>query len=649
MNYPKALIIDDNPSDRKLALRQIKKLFPEFKYWEIIDETDFSEALKKQKFNLVVTDYRLRWTTGLDILHRIKQQFPDCPVIMFTGTGSEEIAVEAMKAGLDDYVIKSPQHYIRLAAAIRSAWQRWQQRQALDQIQQTYDRFFKRMPLGLYRLNRAGEILEANPTLVKILGYERGEELFNQNLGNYHLEPEVYRQWQQQLGEVEVKEDFEGQIRNGQQEIIWVSHKAIAVKDKKGKIIGYEGAIADITASKQAEIERIQLLNEAREAKDEAERLNRVKDEFLATLSHELRTPLNAIIGWMQLIRSGTLNEDQFNTGLEVIERNANVQTQLIEDLLDVSRIICGTLKLQLQPINLITVILSSIDTISPTAKAKNIDINLQLNSQTIEINGDKERLQQVFWNLLINAVKFTPTDGSITIEGGEENHQMAWIRITDTGKGIPRDVLPHIFDRFRQAEHKSSTRTKGGLGLGLAIVRHIVEMHEGKVIAQSEGTDQGSTFTVELPVIQSVRNQETQLTSSSQFNSLPSLSNFTLLVVEDEADAREMITLILEQCGAKIMAASSVKEGLSQYQQQSIDAIISDISMPLEDGYQLIRQIRSNEDESFRVPAIALTAYAREEDKQEALLAGFDLHLSKPIEPVRLVQSLSQLLQQRQ
>ncbi|WP_107669783.1 response regulator [Cyanothece sp. BG0011] len=648
MNYPKALIIDDNPSDRKLALRQIKKLFPEFKYWEIIDETDFSEALQKQKFNLVVTDYRLRWTTGLDILHRIKQQFPDCPVIMFTGTGSEEIAVEAMKAGLDDYVLKSPQHYIRLAAAIRSAWQRWQQRQALDQIQQTYDRFFQRMPIGLYRLNRAGEILEANPTLVKMLGYERGEELFNQNLGNYHLEPEVYRQWQQQLGEVEVKEDFEGQIRNGQQEIIWVSHKAIAVKDKKGKIIGYEGAIADITASKQAEIERIQLLNEAREAKDEAERLNRVKDEFLATLSHELRTPLNAIIGWMQLIRSGTLNEDQFNTGLEVIERNANVQTQLIEDLLDVSRIICGTLKLQLQPINLITVILSSIDTISPTAKAKNIDINLQLNSQTIEINGDKERLQQVFWNLLINAVKFTPTDGSITIEGGEENHQMAWIRITDTGKGIPRDVLPHIFDRFRQAEHKSSTRTKGGLGLGLAIVRHIVEMHEGKVIAQSEGTDQGSTFTVELPVIQSVRNQETQLTSSSQFNSLPSLSNFTLLVVEDEADAREMITLILEQCGAKIMAASSVKEGLSQYQQQSIDAIISDISMPLEDGYQLIRQIRRNEDESFRVPAIALTAYAREEDKQEALLAGFDLHLSKPIEPVRLVQSLSQLLQSR-
>ncbi len=648
MNYPKALIIDDNASDRKLALRQIKKLFPEFEYWEIIDETDFSEALKKQKFNLVVTDYRLRWTTGLDILHRIKQQIPDCPVIMFTGTGSEEIAVEAMKAGLDDYVIKSPQHYIRLAAAIRSAWQRWQQRQALDQIQQTYDRFFERIPLGLYRLNRAGEILEANPTLIKILGYERGEELFKQNLGNYHLEPEVYHQWQQQLGQVEVNEDFQGQIRNCQQELIWVSHKAIAVKDKKGKIIGYEGAISDITASKQAELERIRLLNEAREAKDEAERLNRVKDEFLATLSHELRTPLNAIIGWMQLLRSGTLNEDQFNTGLEVIERNANVQTQLIEDLLDVSRIICGTLKLDLQPINLISVILSSIDTISPTAKAKNIDINLRVNAQTIEVNGDKERLQQVFWNLLINAIKFTPIDGSVTIEGGEENNQLAFIRITDTGKGIPRDVLPHIFDRFRQAEQKSSTRTKGGLGLGLAIVRHIVEMHGGRVMAQSEGIDQGSTFTVELPVIQSVRNQETKSTSTSKLNSLPSLLHLTLLVVEDEADARDMITLILEQCGAKIITANSVREGLSQYEEHHIDAIISDISMPLEDGYELIRQIRNNEDEQSRVPAIALTAYAREEDQQEALQAGFDLHLSKPIDPVRLVKSLSQLIEQR-
>lgn len=646
MNYPKALIIDDNPSDRALALREIKKLFPGLKYWEIIDETNFSQALKARKFNLVVTDYRLRWTTGLDILQRIKQQIPDCPVIMFTGTGSEEIAVEAMKAGLDDYVIKSPKHYIRLAAAVRSAWQRSQQTQALEQIQQTYDRFFERVPLGLYRLNSTGEILEANPTLVKILGYEQEEDLFSHKLGQYHTEPETYHQWQQQLEQVSAKEDFEGQIRNHQGKLIWVSYKAIAIKNEQGDIIGYEGAIADITANKQAQLERIKILNKVQEAKDEAERLNRVKDEFLATLSHELRTPLNAIIGWMQLIRGGNLSDVQFETGLEIIERNANVQTQLIEDLLDVSRIIGGTLKLELKPVNLISILLSSIDTISPTAKAKNININLQLNNQIIEVNGDRERLQQVFWNLLINAIKFTPIDGSITIEGGEQDNQMAFIRIVDTGKGITDDVLPYIFDRFRQAEYKSSTRTQGGLGLGLAIVRHIVEIHGGRVKADSAGIDQGSIFTVELPVIRSVYNKETKSTLSPNLNSLPSLDNLTLLVVEDEVDALEMITLILEQCKAKVISANSVREALSRYQQHEVDAIISDISMPLQDGYELIQQIRSQENEQFRVPAIALTAYAREEDQQTALLAGFDLHLPKPIEPLRLVQSLSQLIQ---
>ena len=644
MTYPKALIIDDNQSDRTLALREIKNLFPQFKYWEIIDEADFQKALQKQEFNLVITDYRLRWTTGLDILHRIKEGGFDCPVIMFTGTGSEEIAVEAMKAGLDDYVIKSPQHYIRLAAAVRSAWQRWEQKRALDKIQQTYDRFFERVPLGLYRLNPAGEIIEANSTLVKTLGYAQTADLLGKSLLDYHLEPQAYQQWQQQLEQPEATEVFEGQIRTFNKHLIWVRHTAIAVKDSSGNLVCYEGAIADITAKKLAEIERNELLKRERKAREEAERLNRIKDEFLATLSHELRTPLNAIIGWLQLLRGGKMSESQFNKALDVIDRNAKAQNQLIDDLLDVSRIIRGTMKLKLVPINLSEVVMAALDTVRPAAEAKNIQIVTQLDSENIEINGDAQRLQQVFWNLLINAVKFTSNRGKVTIDSHIKDNTVL-IRVIDTGQGIPSDVLPYVFDRFRQAETKSSTRTKGGLGLGLAIVRHLVEMHGGKVMAESEGLGKGSTFIVEFPLLVKSQVDINQSSPSSDPNSLPSLKGLTILVVEDEADAREMVTLILEQCNAQIITADSVQQALSKYEKYQPDILISDISMPSEDGYDLIRKIRHNQIGKSNIPAIALTAYAREEDKQQALAAGFDRHLPKPIEPFRLIESLLELI----
>ena len=648
MTYPKALIIDDNQSDRALALREIKKLFPKFKYWEIIDEADFSKALQQQQFNLVITDYRLRWTTGLDILHRLKQQIPDCPVIMFTGTGSEEIAVEAMKAGLDDYVIKSPKHYIRLAAAVRSAWQRAQQKKALEAIQQTYDRFFERVPLGLYRLDPSGTILEANSTLIKTLGANQVEDLLTQNLADFHLAPTAYLQWQQQLIQEEAVENWEGQIRTLDNRTIWVSHKAIAVKDQSGQVVCYEGAVADITANKQAELERIELLKRERQAKEEAERLNRIKDEFLATLSHELRTPLNSIIGWLQLIRGGNLDKPQFNKAIDVIDRNAKAQNQLIDDLLDVSRIIRGTMELELQPGNPIELLRASIDTVRPTAAAKQIQIQTKLPTQDIEVNLDAGRLQQVFWNLLINAVKFTPVGGLVKVKALTDKDSVT-LEIIDTGQGIAADVLPYVFDRFRQAETKSSTRTQGGLGLGLAIVRHLVEIHGGNVMADSAGLGKGATFTVELPLLADRQSELSNASSTPAANALPSLAGSILLVVEDEADAREMITLVLEQCGAKVIATNSVKQAWQQYQQHQLDAIISDISMPLEDGYQLIRQIRSSQDEESGIPAIALTAYARDEDKQWALEAGFDLHLPKPIEPFQLTVALSQLIQNNQ
>ena len=634
MSEPKILIIDDNQYDRALALREIKKLFDELQYTEILDEVSFNSALVEKKFDLVVTDYQLLWTTGLDILYRVKKQMPDCPVVMFTGTGSEEIAVKAMKAGLDDYVIKTPKHYVRLAAAVRSAWQRWKQKRTLEKFKQTYYRFFERVPLGLYRQNSRGEILEANSTLTKMFGYVRSPDLQGKTLVNCYLEPQTYLEWQQQLDRTETVE-FEGQVRRRDGKTIWIRQNAIAVKDEEGTVIGYEGAIADITNSKRAELERVELLDRERKAREEAEAVNRIKDEFLATLSHELRTPLNAIMGWMQLLQTGNLSSSQIDKALDVIDRNARAQNQLINDLLDVSHIIRGTLKLDLEPMNVVETIKASLDTVSPGIKAKNLKVITQLDTNAVVVNGDEKRLQQVFWNLFINALKFTSENGTITVNL-EVRERSVIVEVKDTGKGISAEVLPYVFDRFRQAETKSSTRTQGGLGLGLAIVRHIVEAHGGEVTANSPGLGEGSTFTVKLPLVQ-------QATDKPFFCDVDgnnfSLQGIKILLVEDEADSREAFSLTLQQHGAEVTAVKSVKQALAEYDRQPPDLIISDLAMPDEDGYSLINKIRSGKGD--RIPAIALTAYASEKDKQQVYSAGFDLHLSKPVEFDKLVESL--------
>ena len=644
MSELKVLIIDDNSSDRELALRELKKMFAQFQHWEIIDEVDFQKALEENQFNLVITDYQIRWITGLEILYRIKAKKPDCPVIMFTGTGSEEIAVSAMKAGLDDYVIKSPKHYVRLAAAVRSAWLRSQQSKALAEFKETYNRFFEQVPLGLYRLNPLGEIIEANSMLAKMLGCSVSQ-LQRKKLIEYHTLPKIYLQWQQQLIHDSPVLKLETQIRTAKGKIIWVLHSAIAVKNRYGQLIYYEGAVADITASKQAQIQRIELLEREKKARKEAETVNRIKDEFLATLSHELRTPLNAILGWIQLLRTGKMNVEQIDKAFVTIERNAKTQNQLINDLLDVSRIIRGTMKLQFEPVDLTQIVMASIDTVRPAAQAKEIAIELQFESDRLEVNGDDERLQQVFWNLLINAVKFTPSKGKIAVRLLVEEEQ-ALVEVSDTGQGIAPEVLPYIFERFRQAETESSTRTKGGLGLGLAIVRHLLEIHGGDIVAYSDGIGKGATFRVRLPAIEQAQNsQKTNFVPSCRI--LPSLEGLSILLVEDEPDSREVASLILERCDATIITAETAQQAIEVYHREQPDILISDISLPFKDGYELIRQIRRIQNERASLFAIALTACVLEEDKQKALEAGYDLHLPKPIEASQLIESLSKLAQQ--
>jgi PAS domain S-box-containing protein len=436
------------------------------------------------------------------------------------------------------------------------------------------------------------------------------------------------------------------------------------VKDSQGKIIGASKVARDITRQKQAERElqraneiaeaairgKEELLTSERHARAEVERTGRMKDEFLATLSHELRTPLNAILGWSQLLRKSPSPEDILE-GTQIIERNARVQVQIIEDLLDMSRIISGKLRLEVQRVDLSALVRTAVETVKPAADAKGVRLQVVLDERAGPVSGDPNRLQQVFWNLLSNAIKFTPKGERIQVVLERVNSHLE-VSVIDTGEGIAPEFLPYVFDRFRQAEGGTSRR-HGGLGLGLSIVKQLVELHGGMVRAKSGGPGQGSTFMVSLPltVVHPAREPEGERRHPSA-GSVPILldtcieiEGIKVLVVDDERDATTLVKRVLEECKAVVLTSSSAAEALEMLPQVSPDILISDIGMPGEDGYELIKQVRAAEGEhGWRIPSIALTAYARTEDRMRAMLAGFDQYLVKPIEPGELVTLVSVL-----
>jgi PAS domain S-box-containing protein len=403
------------------------------------------------------------------------------------------------------------------------------------------------------------------------------------------------------------------------------------------------------TQLKTAAAEREQLLESERAARTEAERLGHLKDEFLATLSHELRTPLNAIQGWATLLRHGEATKDDLHKGLETIERNVRAQSQLINDLLDMSRIISGNLHLEIQPVVLHELINSSIDTVRQSAVGKQIRIRTLLDSAIGLIRGDPHRLQQVLWNLLSNAVKFTPREGRIQVVLERVNSHVE-IVIEDSGIGILPEFLPYVFDRFRQAD-PSMSRRFGGLGLGLSIVKNLVELHGGSVRVKSPGENQGSTFIVALPV--SYVHEDTAGARRSDVTvaaldaiELPSLPGTAVLIVDDDPDGRALIARILEGRGAHPTCASNAEEALTALRKKQFNILLSDIGMPMMDGYRFIREVRALGSPQARIPAIAITAYARSEDRQRSLLSGYQMHLTKPIEARELVAAIASLLQ---
>ncbi len=377
-------------------------------------------------------------------------------------------------------------------------------------------------------------------------------------------------------------------------------------------------------------------------ARDEAEMANRAKDEFLAVVSHELRTPLTPVLAWARMLRSGQLDQTATLRAVGSIERNVKAQAQLIGDLLDVSRIITGKLRLDVRQVDVAAVVEAAVESVRPTADVKGVRLHATIDPRVGLISGDPDRLQQVIWNLLSNAIKFTPKDGSVQVELQRVDSH-AEIIVSDTGKGISAEFLPYVFDRFRQAD-STITRSFGGLGLGLAIVRHLVELHGGRVRAASAGEGQGSTFTVELPVapIQSAPHLAAVHPTASDsvpFTPTPTLLGVRVLVVDDDPDTLETLRVILSQCGAEVRTASSTFEALDAMHDWSPNLLIADIGMPDEDGYALLRKVRALEsDRGGTVPALALTAYARVEDRVKVLGAGFQMHVAKPIEPAELI-----------
>jgi signal transduction histidine kinase/ActR/RegA family two-component response regulator len=386
-------------------------------------------------------------------------------------------------------------------------------------------------------------------------------------------------------------------------------------------------------------------------AQSEAERISRMKDEFLATLSHELRTPLNAILGWTQILQRDPADAEGVVEGLEVIERNARVQTQIIEDLLDMSRIINGKVSLAIEPVDLASVLRTALETVRPAADAKQIRIDTDYDPPVSTVNGDANRLLQVFWNLLSNAVKFTPRGGRIRVIL-DRTDSLLRVRVIDSGEGIDPRFLPHVFDRFRQAD-SSTTRRHGGLGLGLSIVRQLTELHGGTVAAASDGPGRGSTFIVFIPpAALGVGHEKTAAifnegarTPKAPTPDRASLAGIRVLVVDDEPDARGMLRRALEDCNAVVVTASSAAEAFDRLKIDRPDVMVSDIGMPGEDGYALIHRVRDlPPDHGGTTPAIALTAYARADDRTRAIQAGYQKHLSKPVEPPELVAIIASL-----
>lgn len=702
------LMVDDH-SENLLALEAILQSLGH----NLVKATSGAQALRcllTQDFAVILLDVQMPDIDGFETAALIRQRERSqyTPIIFLTAfSNSESMVFKGYSLGAVDYLFKpiDPEILKFKVAAFVELFEKTMEvkQQAAElitanaQLRRSEEQFrclSACSPVGIFLTDIAGLCTYTNPRYQTILGITPEESLGEGWLLSLHPQDreQVLAEWLICIREGR-EYSRESRILMPAGIVRWVNVHSSPMLSDQGKIIGYVGTVEDISDRKQAEEERTKLLREQAAVK-EAEAANRMKDEFLATLSHELRTPLNSILGWSKLLRNRKLDEKTTARALETIERNALSQEQLIEDILDVSRIIHGKLSLNICPVNLLSVIRAALDTVHLQAEAKNILLNFfvvtdtgqhrtitpinqeELTSSplsstsispvlTFRVEGDQERLQQIVWNLLTNAIKFTPQDGkveiSLSVVSSQETQQTeqryAQIQVTDTGIGIKPDFIDCVFESFRQADG-SITRSQTGLGLGLAIVRHLVELHGGTVYADSPGEGLGSTFTVKLPLLEaknSLPHKASGVTTeivetidpnfSVSLHPLP-LDNLEVLIVDDDIDTLSLLTLVLQDSGAKVRAVASAAEAFLEIQKCPPEVLISDIGMPEEDGYRLIRKVRLMEaEQGGRIPAIALTAYAREGDSTEILAAGFNMCASKPIELTALINMVTKLM----
>ncbi|HEY9769757.1 MAG TPA: ATP-binding protein [Coleofasciculaceae cyanobacterium] len=636
------LLADDNADMRDYLKRLLSQ---RYEVEAVADGIAALNAIRRLSPDLVLSDVMMPGLDGFELLRSLRRDLKtqQIPIILLSARAGEEARLEGLEAGADDYLTKpfsARELLARVEATLKlaklrqeAATREYALRAETEAVSVRLETVLAGINDQFIVFNRNWRITYLNDRAAVALGQPQ-EDLLNQNLWDLFpdlLGTEFHDRLHQAMYD-RIATRFEYYYPTWDR---WFENRLYPTPD------GIVNLCSEITERKQLEAERSRLLAQEQTAREAAETANRIKDEFLAVLSHELRSPLNPILGWSKLLQNGNLDASKTKQGLETIERNARLQSELIEDLLDVSRILQGKLSLNVNRVNLAATIEAAIETVYLAAEAKSISVDVALDSRVGEVFGDATRLQQVVWNLLSNAVKFTAPGGHITVQL-EQIGDQAQFRVSDNGKGIHPDFLPYVFDYFRQ-ENSATTRKFGGLGLGLAIVRNLVELHGGTVWADSSGEELGSTFTVNLPLMP----VQTSVTPDLQ-SSEPSLNlnGRQILVIDDETDSREFVAFVLELSGAKVTTATTAKEGLANLTQCQPDILLSDIGMPDMDGYMLMRQIRAlPPQQGGNVLAIALTAYAGDFNQQQALQAGFQQHLSKPIEPDALVRAISTLL----